>query len=315
MMQREKIEFVVRRPVHPAALRLLIVHALYRGREKREVSRVSIGAPVHFRTGWIWRRAILVDLSIRGCRLQAPQRLARGDRVSIRLPAKIAGRRSIRLAGRVVRQRPAERSQQGVDVIAIRFDAKAFDVAQRLRATVNEHASGPASLPRSIAKRFAIAAPEQGVSRDADARVPANAGEPASTAASTKARGVRADRRSFPRRVIALGEEFTRVLIGRDLSVGGMRVDPNPELLPGDFIQIALHSRAGELPLVVRAAVCRDDGEAGLALQFQGLSREATAYLREMLAALPDIEAPAAKRSASASVGVFVSEILDSEGI
>jgi hypothetical protein len=52
MLQRETVEFVVRRPVHPAALRLLILHALYRGPEKREVARVTIGAPIRFRIGW-----------------------------------------------------------------------------------------------------------------------------------------------------------------------------------------------------------------------------------------------------------------------
>jgi len=313
VMRREKIEFVVRRPVHPEALRLLILHALYRGPEKREASRVSIGATVHFRAGWVWRRALLLDLSLRGCRLQARQRLARGDRVSIRLPAKIAGRGSLGLSGRVVRRRPAGRSRQGVDVVAIHFDTTPLDVVRRLQATVNEHAWGPASLHGSTAKRFVVERLLPGTNRDGDAGVEDGMGEATSTGTSTKARGVRGDRRSLSRRVIALGEARARVLIGRDLSLGGMRVDPHPDLSPGDGLRIALHVRSGQPPLVLEAEVCRDDAERGLALRFGNLSREATSYLREMLASLPAIEAPADDRAGTASVGVVVSEILDSE--
>jgi hypothetical protein len=312
LMQREKIEFVVRRPVHPAALRLLIAHALYRGPEKREVSRVSIGAPVRLRIGWLWRRAILVDLSVRGCRLQSKQRVRRGDRLAIRLPAKVAGRRPLSLRGRVVRRRPADRAEPGVDIIAVHFDPPAFETARRLQAAVNGHAEGPAAVHHATARRYAIegrAGAATGVTDPADPDGPA---EPTAEVSTDRARGVRGDRRSFSRRVIALGDEFTRVLIGRDISVGGMRVDPNPRLAPGDLLQIAVHSKPGELPLVVRAEVCRDDGELGLALQFRDLAPEAKAYLRTMVASLPAIEAPAVIRDDA--VGVVVSEILDAEG-
>ena len=45
MLQRAAIELIVQRPVHPEALRLLIVHVLYRGPEKRQSRRVSIARP------------------------------------------------------------------------------------------------------------------------------------------------------------------------------------------------------------------------------------------------------------------------------
>jgi len=306
LMQREKVEFVVRRPVHPVALRLLIGHALYRGPEKRLLSRVPVGAPVRVRTRWLWRPAVLLDLSVRGCRLESHHPVERGDRVSIRLPAKVTGRRALSLRGRVVRRRPADQTQPGVDVVAVHFDASAFELVQQLQATVAGYASGPAALHRAAAKRLAAATPPPGA-------------EPAATpargaGASSRERGVRGDRRRFARRVIALGDEFSRVLIGRDLSVGGMRVDPNPDLAPGDWLQIALHVHAGELPLVVRAEVCRDDGEQGLALQFRELSGEARSYLREMVGSLPVIEAPSAERPEGDAVGVVVSEILEARG-
>ena len=41
-------DLIVRRPVHPAALRLLILHSLYRGPEKRRTNRVSVGATIQY---------------------------------------------------------------------------------------------------------------------------------------------------------------------------------------------------------------------------------------------------------------------------
>ncbi len=52
MLARGSIEWIVCRPVHPIALRLLIVHCIYRGPEKRKTRRVSVGAEVRIQTGW-----------------------------------------------------------------------------------------------------------------------------------------------------------------------------------------------------------------------------------------------------------------------
>ena len=74
LLRRASFELVVRRPVHPAALRLLLLHTLYLGPEKRRTPRVSVGAPVHFRAGLRRHRAILAEISERGCRLLTSQR-------------------------------------------------------------------------------------------------------------------------------------------------------------------------------------------------------------------------------------------------
>ena len=51
-------------------------------------------------------------------------------------------------------------------------------------------------------------------------------------------------RHHLDRRVIALGEEATRVLMGRDISFGGMRVNPNPLLKVGENVRLAIHVTA-----------------------------------------------------------------------
>ena len=52
------------------------------------------------------------------------------------------------------------------------------------------------------------------------------------------------------------------MLIGRDLSLGGMAVEAGAPLAPGQRLRLALHVRAGEVPLVVEAEVVRTDGAA-----------------------------------------------------
>jgi len=311
MLQRERIDFVVRRPVHPAALRLLILHALYRGPEKREVTRATIGAPIRFRSGWRWPRAILVDLSQRGCRLVSPHRVRRGERISLKLPGKLMGGKPLALTGRVVRLQTLLPGRRGTDAIAVHFEALSEETALILQATVESYASGPAALPRSIADRYASddAALESscGANRPGRARDEDAAGAEAAAAPPEEKRGVGRERRSYSRRVIALGDEVTRILIGRDLSMGGMRVGPHPDLSVGDALRIAIHVRAGEKPLVVSAEVCRDDGDQGLAIQFSSLSIAAQEFLREMLESLPNIEA---RDEAEEGESVVVSEIL-----
>jgi hypothetical protein len=54
-------DYLVRRPVHPEALRLLLLHCLYTGEEKRSEPRVPVGFEVSFRTGLLPRKATLAS--------------------------------------------------------------------------------------------------------------------------------------------------------------------------------------------------------------------------------------------------------------
>ena len=40
MMRRQGVNFIVARPVHAAAMRLLVLHCIYRGPERRKQGRV-----------------------------------------------------------------------------------------------------------------------------------------------------------------------------------------------------------------------------------------------------------------------------------
>ena len=103
MLHRAGIDLIVRRPVHPSALRLLILHALYRGPEKRRSLRVSVGAQVRFRAGLRRHSGILADLSVTGCRLIASRRPEQGREITIQIPTQVTGGRAFSVKGRVVR--------------------------------------------------------------------------------------------------------------------------------------------------------------------------------------------------------------------
>ena len=337
VLQRAGIDLVVRRPVHPASLRLLLLHILYQGPEKRRTQRVTIGSRVMVRMGWRRRPAVLADLSLSGCRLLCTESPDDNQKLKIALPGEITGGKPLKLTGSVLRCTNAE--FPGVIAIAVTFAKRSKQETQRLSEVIVAHASGPAQLaernnpvPVDPPTAFATASrpppePEQRQPPE-DLPLPATPtpraspdDEPDLGARESHGPSARGDdenlhdtserrgevRHVYDRHVIALGIEATRVLIGRDISMGGMRVDPNPNISIGDQIQLAIHVRARENPLVIDATVTRDDAQDGMVLQFQKLSSEAEHYLQQMIDFLPILEI---RDESGEGTGIFVSEIL-----
>ena len=301
MLYRVDTDLLVRQPVHPAALRLLILHALYRGPEKRRTTRVSMGARVRFRIGLRRRTAILAELSTRGCRMMADpgyHRAAPDKLMTITLPPEVTNdERPLALRGHVMRVSSGE---EGVDVIAVLFELLKDSARRRLESIVSAHSHGPAVLDEAVPR---VPQPLPIVSERDEPRAPDRDNPPDETARERRIR----ERHSITRRIIALGDEAARVLIGRDLSIGGMRIDPTPGLAMGDRLKVAVHVRPDGHPLVVSAEIARDDGPNGMALRFVDLSPAARSCLDEMVGALPSIIASDRSR---AGAGVVVSEVL-----
>jgi hypothetical protein len=301
MLYRIDTDLLVRQPVDHAALRLLILHALYRGPERRRTTRVSMGATVCFRIGLRRRTAILAELSTRGCRLMAEQGRHRAgpDRsVAVVLPPEVTNDGcSLSLRGQVMRVSSAD---AGTDVIAVLFELLRETARKRLESIVLTHSHGPAVLDHAVALAHHSVAniPED------DEPQPPDLDEPADDTSSERRIH---QRHTLSRRIVALGDEAARVLIGRDLSVGGMRIDPTPGLSVGDQLDIAVHIRPDGQPLVVVAEITRDDGPEGMALRFVDLSPAARAYLEEMVFALPAI---VDSNSSEEDAGLVVSEVV-----
>ncbi len=271
-LRKDGVDFMVRRPVHSEALRLLVLRALYRGPEKRRAIRVPFGVPVLCRIDGSRSEAVLAELSTGGCRLLLPTPCAVGSEVEVNVPAEADGEAPLVLTGTVLRAHddPHETS------VALAFPE--FD------------ADTEAGLARALLRR-AVASPEGGVSETA----------------SDEERRSHA-RRPFETTVTDLTREASRALVGRDISLGGMRIDAHPELKVGDVLTLAVYGNTDGPPLEVKAEVARDDGEEGLGLVFRDVSADAAQRLEALVLAMPSIE-PLADGEAAA-MGAVLSRIL-----
>ena len=202
--------YLVHRPVHPDALRLLLTRLLYRGPEKRRAERVAVGAPISFRAGLRRRSGTLVELSATGCRLVAGVTPARGAQITVSFPDPDGGR-AIPVRGCVLRVAILDRSRE----IAVSFGPQTDAARARIERMVALHTGGPAAWAGS-----SLPGPARPSGRRDQRR---------------NRRGV------YRKRVIALFEGGARVLLGRDLSVGGMRVESGGDLEGGQIVSLALY--------------------------------------------------------------------------
>jgi hypothetical protein len=102
----------------------------------------------------------------------------------------------------------------------------------------------------------------------------------------SKRRGV------FEREIVQIDEDarVVQALLGRDLSLDGIRVVRQLGVAPGDKLRLALFDTPQQEPLIVSAEVSRDDHGSGLFLHFIDLSTEMAARIEEIIAQLPAVE-------------------------
>ncbi len=279
-------DFLIRGPVHPVALRVLLQRALFRGTDGRRAPRVACGHPATYKTGLFRQKATLIDLSPRGCRLLVAKPISDKSEIKIRIGKELAGGRALELSGQVVRVAPAEREcgRGGETVVGVRFAPVEGDTRTRLRAVLAERVLGPAVLPTALAPSRQEPAPE---------RQPSVAGRPAEPVPRAAAKSpTRIHKRAlYEKKVTAMDGGDAYMLMCRDISVGGMRIEPIEGLVVGSRLELAIQLSAREEPFLVDASVLRDDGDSGLALKFEWIAPEPQARLRELLAKLPAIEA------------------------
>jgi hypothetical protein len=129
-------------------------------------------------------------------------------------------------------------------------------------------------------------------------------------------KGLPEDRRKEQRalyeaKITELGERADRVLVGRDISAGGMRVDPQPDLMPGMCLTIAVYGDAREEPHVLQAEVVRNDGPEGVALRFVDVPASIGERLENLVLSLPGVES--LQNGEADNIGTVVSEILEGD--
>jgi hypothetical protein len=324
-LRRSGFDYLVRRPVHPEALRLILLRSLYRGDEKREEPRVAAGLDVSYRTGLRSRRAILADLSTRGCRLVSRNPVDPGRRIRVNLPEALETGDPIGVVGHVLRSSPEERPGVGtVHVAAVLFDRVSDEARHALELLIEDLSRGPATLRRGTDRAPVPAGQERGnpipVRPGArDGRTPRTAErEPSHPSVAVEIDSDsddpgRKERRIQPRAayeltVPAFGKRALRVLVGRDLSMGGMRIDRLPALEVGDRLHLAIYGSPEEAPFLVWGTVTRDDGDSGMGVVFDRLEPEIARRLERLVGSLPAVES--LRDGEAEAMGTVVTEIL-----
>lgn len=303
-LRRSGFDYLVRRPVHTEALRLMILHCCYKGEERRNEPRVAVGFEVSYRTGMISRRATLVDLSVRGCRLHTRQRVDRGKRIKVMIPEALDASEPITVLGRVVRVEGDKGEGEDCYRLGVHFETARGETRQLIEHLVEDLARGPATL-RVGADR--ISRPPDDAHSGANGKEPAPATAPSRDQENAERRAAR--RARYGQTIPAFGNRALRVLVGRDLSVGGMRVQRESEIAIGDRLHLAIYGEAREEPLLIWGTVDRDDGPEGWFVLFDAIEPAVAQRLERLVADLPSIES--LHDSEAGAMGTVLSEIME----
>jgi hypothetical protein len=280
--------FMVRRPVHPEALRTLLRQTLNDDGGRRASARTAIGCHARWKLFGTLRRhnGTLLDLSPNSCQLLVRDTVPLYSRIHIRIPADASGSQRVDVRGRVVRRATLEGEQRALGIILEDLTPRARD---RLARVIAALASGPARFdtrddgPENLPIESAASAGN--TAADPQQAAPADA---------ENGRERRRQRRAaFQRELVSLeaGSEMVHLsLIGRDLSVEGMRVEPNPDLQLDDRLRLAFYDCNDSEPLILNAVVTRNDGRLGSLLRFVGVDSTIRSRLVRTIEGLPSIE-------------------------
>jgi hypothetical protein len=218
--------------------------------ERRLALRVPLETRVSLWDGWRRRLGEMLDLSLSGARIRIrfAEPVTADRRPWLWIPAGLGGRFPHPIAAEVAWSDALAGAPTGHCQVGLRFTRFPW--------------SGQARLRRVLTDMIASAARASEVPPPPERRV--------------------AERVAYDRRVIARGAGTPLVLLGRDLSAGGMCVETGRALAIGDPLQLALHA-GGETPLVVQAEVVRSVGDGAWALAFRGLGPTQRDRLDEIL--------------------------------
>jgi hypothetical protein len=269
-------DYLVKRPTHPETFRSLLRGILYSGNEQRSRRRIAVSSAISFRVDGKGPpvAALLMDLSPGGCRLLTRSSLRLGSELALSFPAELTGTQAFSHRGTVMRTSPGSTVGAGGKecCLGVRFLPFETNSTKPMLDLLNSLNSGPAAMPEAWA-----------------------------AAASAPAQPSRAPRGVYDNEVAIFGLDGC-VLNGRDLSSGGLRVDPNPALKVGASLRLALGDADDAKQILVDARVIRDDGENGVALHFDWIDPMSGESLRELVEGLPSTETPTAKPKQRSSI-------------
>src|SRR4030095_5017078 len=231
-------------------------------------TRVALGTQVWVSIGSDRREVTISRISIGGCGLVSPALLRTGARVEIELPPELSAPRRLMLSGEVLGSRELSTGDGCTFDVSVAF--RALDLVDRvtLRALMARHAIDFRPHTEGSSGRGDRGLRERALAPTRDRR--------------------RAQRRRFQQRVMGVHNGIAHVLLARDLSSGGMRIEWNERLAVGDALKVAVFAACVSAPLVAPAIVERDDDADGWYLRFGALDEA----VEDRLDALIDSLAP-----------------------
>jgi hypothetical protein len=286
-LQRMGVQYLVQSSVGSEALRLLLVHCLYQGPERREGMRLPVGMPVACRSqageGF---RADLLDLTRDGCRLLADCVCGLDTSIAVDLPAKLAGGAKLELSGRVSRVEPHPGTPR--TRVTLEFCDLGVESAELLDAILQGKIIGTvvtrlgADLSEETASTTIPASKQERLSADSESQSQSQSESQLELALPLESESAQEVAPEYPhkrtnlrtpymRKVTALHAGSQSVILGRDLSIAGMRAEHIPDLAVGTELELAIYGGAGAEPVLVKAVVARDDGELGTVFHFAGM--------------------------------------------
>ena len=279
LLRRLGYQYLIRRPLHTDAVKILLRNLLHQGQSRRASPRVVLGVDAELQSRpWSWPRpCALLDLSRGGCLLASRQKIPLRRKVKVVIGREITGDRELPLTGYVIRRRYDDASNEWQ--LALRFHPANDALGARLGGLLRRTTVGPTrKLEPTTGQRLLMGIRRiLGVGR----KLVPLPGHP------DRRRDARA---RFDRHVCRLDESGSRVtalLAGYDLTAKGMRVQPHPELELGTHLALSLHDHARQRSIEVAAEVIRDDGADGLALRFVDLDTDIASRIEGLVSALP----------------------------
>jgi hypothetical protein len=292
-LERHPCDFVVEAPLHPAALRLLIEHALYRGPERRSSLRALMACEVKIKAGLFSKKATLMQLSERGAGLMVEQPIT-SEELTLKLPPSWSATGKLEFKASVVDQ---HLFPEGGHLVSVVFRGISLGMRRELRAIMKAQAGGDGLLkpgsedtagivrPASIDESSLEAEVARGSAAGAKAAHRSGATAQSRAAAPSKPGAERRSsaRKPFQKRVLATLRGQAQAVISRDISAGGMRLEPDTGLSVGDELKLALYGAKGTPPIVLRAKVMNDEGARGMGLRFIDVGEKMQARLAQLV--------------------------------
>jgi hypothetical protein len=288
--------YLITSALAPETMRLFFLQVLHRGLEWRHNPRLQVLKAVHYRIGAVYGSGQLEEISREGCRVVSEEPALTGADAAVCLPLELSSGKRLWLGGHVAHcSAEAERSGgEGFSVIVV-----FRNLEPEAQACIDAILAG-----RNLGTRITHLYPPLMETRD-----PATS--PARPAPDAEAAGAkrRDSRRRYQSKLMVLDEDSPRVVLGRDLSVTGIRLAAHPSLSVGAHVSIVLYGDAGDDPLLVAAEVVREDA-GGFGLNFDSLTPEQRTWIGQVVERLPPIQSLAGDRS---SGGRIVSKLVSSE--